>query len=213
MKGLGAALLVTLMLVGVSGPAVAQPADAEIFYDLTNLGGARWQYTYTVVNNSLEYMDPYSGDLGVTMFEIYFPARQDFYSDIKTSDASLFSNLAVTGVPDPTKWDLLLVHAEPGWIPEVAGPVYALNAFAVDAIDSKKIYPILAGQSATGFSVAFDYAGPGAPGDQQFSVLDPSTYDSYFDGRSQPNPVPGPPSLFLLVPGVLGLLALRKIAS
>ena len=215
MKGLYAILLATFML---TGQAVADTAPAvEIFYSLQSLGGGQYEYDYTVVNNSLVHQDTYGnnwGDEGVTMFEIYFPARQNFYSDIKTSDAVLFSGLNVTGVPDPSKWSVLPLDAQPVWHPPVDQSVWLIDALAVDAHDSSIIYPIRAEAApVTGFSVTFNYSGSGSPGDQQFSVLDPSDYSSYFDGRTEPNPMPEPASFLLLAAGIVGVALLGEKRS
>ncbi len=208
MKPLYAAALVMFALICPGTQAFASPA-VEIFYDRQDLGHVsagveRYQYTYTVVNNSLTHNSANTdyGEIGVTMFDLYFPARQNDYSDLKTTDAALYSNLVETGTPN--KWNLLSFYESPPGHPLVDQAVWVLNAYG-SPDHGATIYPLRSGNSLSGFSVTIDYSGTGVPGDQQFSILDPYGLSSYFDGRTQPNvaAVPLPPTALLLGTGFL----------
>lgn len=64
--------------------------SATIVYETQSLGGNRWEYSYTVTNNSL--------GAPLEQFTIYF-------------DRAIFSNLAVTATPPD--WDSLVVQPDP----------------------------------------------------------------------------------------------------
>ena len=67
-------------------------ANTEIWYETTDLGSGRWEYTYTVYNLSLE--------VGIEEFTIWF-------------DYGLFDNLLVTTPETPAGWDQIVVQPEP----------------------------------------------------------------------------------------------------
>lgn len=185
MKGLYAVLLVTLLLIGLAGQAVADVPAVQIFYDRQNLGGTRWVYTYTVVNNSLSYIESDLGtDIGITYFDIYFPTD----SLTATSESLLFSNFVVTDAPDPQKW-YVFVEGPPSrpW----SWPVWKFDAYATtsDKYDPNQYIvtdPIFARDPAERFSVAFDYSGSGAPVDQQFTVNNLYNLQPIFTGTTEP---------------------------
>ncbi len=192
-----------LLLLGVATTCFAELAPVQIFYDIDSLGDNHWQYTYTVKNNSLTHIDSGYGEIGVTYFNVYFPAD----SSNPTSESALFTNLAVAYVYDPTKWDVFVQ----GPTSDIPRPVWKFDAYATPPEgDYQVIYPVLAGQSAGPFSVNFDYTGSGTPGNQQFAVLELGANQVIFEGTTQPHAVPLPPSIALLVTGVLGLAMLKR---
>jgi len=75
------------VLFGLGSPSAASATLIE--YELTNLSGNRWEYAYTVTNDSL--------GSALEELTIYF-------------DATLFENLAVTG--SPVGWDSLVVQPD-----------------------------------------------------------------------------------------------------
>ncbi len=86
-----AALAAAASFLASAAPCFASPADIE--YLLTHLTGDRWQYTYTVTNESLA--------VGVEEITLWFAFDK-------------YENLAIT-TPDPPSslWDEILVQPEP----------------------------------------------------------------------------------------------------
>lgn len=133
----------------------------EILYEANQLTGDRWEYTYTVKNNSTD-IDP----LDIEEFSIYFAP-------------TLYADLAVTTpAPLSSDWDELVIQ------PETTLPVddgmYDALALAGG---------IGWGTEAAGFSVSFDWIGTGDPGSQAFEVVDPSDPSIVlFGGVTTPEP-------------------------
>jgi len=104
-------------------------------------------------------------------------------------DHTLFGNLG--GATGPAGWDLLVIQ------PDDAIP--AAGFFDGLAPAGAGIAP---GASLGGFSVSFDYFGPGMPGAQVFSIVDPLTFIELDSGMTGSGVVPVP------VSGTFGLLAI-----
>jgi hypothetical protein len=221
MKRSIAVIVAAIMLLGLTGTAAALPV-VQIFYDLQYLGQNqddtyRWQYNYTVVNNSLGTYSYNSWcgqpctiqETGITYFEIFYPE----YAAQSTPESSKFKNLLLTGVPDTAKWDAFVWGPtsvdpkghHPPW------PIWKLDAYATNPANLyQEIYPILEGHSAAGFSVAFDYTDSGTPGSQKFIINRLDDLVPVFSGDTEPKPVPEPASLFLLMFGMV-ILACRRL--
>jgi MYXO-CTERM domain-containing protein len=84
-------LAVAAGLLASAAPCFASPADIE--YLLTHLTGDRWQYSYTVTNESLA--------VGIEEITLWFAFDK-------------YENLAIT-TPDPPSslWDEIIVQPEP----------------------------------------------------------------------------------------------------
>lgn len=75
---------------------------------------------------------------------------------------------------------------------------------------------ISAGTSLGGFSVSFDWFGPGAPGSQAFDIIDASTFAvlrSGFTTVAATESVPEPHSPLLLVLALAVMLAIRRVGD
>lgn len=66
--------------------------DTSIIYEICDLGGGRWQYTYDVTNNSLT--------VPIEEFTVWF-------------DYDSYANLAVETPTTPAGWDQLVLQPEP----------------------------------------------------------------------------------------------------
>ncbi len=70
---------------------------------------------------------------------------------------------------------------------------------------------IAPGDTASGFSVSFDWLGSDIPGSQSFEIVDPSNFNVIDSGSTtaNANPIPEPGTLMLLCSGLAGLFAFR----
>ena len=117
---------------------------------------------------------------GLSQFRIFFALGE-------------FEDLEILG--SPADWDSIVADPDPG-LPD--------DGF----FDSLLINGVLAlGQSATGFKVRFSWLGVGAPGSQQFVVLDPNTFEPLLSGKTTPEGG-GPPPPSVPEPGTLGLISI-----
>ena len=150
-----------------------------IEYDQVSQSGNRYEYSYSVTNDSDSTFD-------IAGISIYF-------------DFSSYENIVISDSPD-------------NWDPYFEDPIPALpfdglaDWFALGA-------PIAAGETLSGFNVAFDWIGAEAEPfvNQYFEIYDTVTFDLLASGLTQltsdtPEAVPEPVSLFLLVAGLLGLM-------
>ena len=170
--------LKTTFIGALSLSSIATANATIIEYTSNDLGAGKWEYTYTVTNNTslVDFSD----------FVIYFPG-------VSSVSAFDYSNITVTGNPDPANWDV--VAAEPSAI-NLGGYIDALAL----------LNPLASGASVSGFTVSFDYAGSLSPASQQFDIFD-STFnliDTGFTVPGQATSVPEPSTVLLLGAGLLG---------
>jgi hypothetical protein len=123
---------------------------------------------------------------GVDEFVVYF-------------DKMFYQNLQVE--QSPLDWDSIVLQPD---------------AFLDGAFDSLALSQSLAlGDSLGGFVVSFDWLGQGAPGVQNFEVIDPFTFEVVQQGNSRivddVTTVPEPSSLQLLLIAFAGLTSIRKL--
>lgn len=157
--------------------------------------------TYTVANQGgstwlYSYtLDNRSLAAGISEFRIFF----------KLGD---FEDIAVAA--SPTDWDPIVAQPDPGLPDDGYVDWLALGA------------PLAFGDSLFGFQVSFTWLGTGTPGAQPFSVLDPVTFASLFDGRTAlagtappPIGVPEPEALGLFTFTLAGIVvaSLRRRTS
>jgi hypothetical protein len=110
-------------------------------------------------------------------FTIYFPY-------------GIYDNLIST--TSNTDWDILTIQ-----------PSNVLSPLAGYYDGLTLSTGILPGTSASGLTVAFNWLGIGTPGSQYFEIVNPSTFDVLESGQT--TAVPIPPSLLLLLSGLVGL--------
>jgi hypothetical protein len=147
-----------------------------ISYEAEEFGGARWEYTYEVMNIDLSIE---SVPAAIEEFTIWF-------------DPGLYANLVVTTVaPLSNAWDEIV------WQPE---PVIN-DAGGYDALAEILNPGIGAGQSVKGFSVSFDWLGLGTPGSQYYEIINPLTFETIDAGDTI---IPEPATLLII--GLGGLL-------
>ncbi len=178
-KWLGRVLFMSGLLALVVTSAQANP----IYYEVENLAGSRWEYSYTVDNQTASPIE---------QFTIYF-------------DPALYINLDVTGF-SALNWDGF-ASAPGDNLPDddfvdwcATGPDCFEDIAGIDV-----------GQMLSGFSVEFDWLGAGDPGRQFFEIVNPEPFDITSSGLTRlldgnPPTVPEPAPTVLLGIGLLALL-------
>ncbi|HME44008.1 MAG TPA: hypothetical protein VKF36_13035 [Syntrophorhabdales bacterium] len=212
MKGLYAVLFATLMLTGLAGQAVAQTDPVDILYSLEPLGGNQYEYDYTVYNNTLNNTTMANGKMyeGVLWFNVYFPVITNAAGQYVGSN---YSNLQAVG-PMPAGWQIGTGGINQPGTPSFSG-YFGIYGPTGDANGSYA--PIGPGQSLGVFYVTFTYSGSGTPGSQAFQVIDLSATDPVthfpevlYPGTTEPDPVPLPPSVYMLGASLVALAFVRK---
>lgn len=158
-------------------------ANAAIFsYDLQNLGGNRYSYTYAIENNG-----SLAAGANITEFQLLF-------DPIKYDELSLsFSNNGAFS----TDWVAQFLTSAPG-IPATFD-IYTLGN------------GIQVGERISGFSVDFIWLGLGLPGTQEFQIYDANTLGLLETGASQPiQSVPLPLAWPLFLSGLAGMSYLSR---
>jgi hypothetical protein len=181
MKGflrLAAALFFATCLIQTAGAVT-------IGYELTNIEDNRWQYDYTISNDSTEYF----WDAISIVFEY-----------------GSYSNLTLgVGVYDADEYlwiwndEWMLVLGEPTYMTG-DGELLAFNFFGLSP-----------DQSVSGLTVSFDWLGNGKPGDQLFTIIDVNdptyTVGGGVTSNLDTSDVPEPQTFMLLGTGILGIAA------
>ncbi len=103
----------------------------------------------------------------------------------------LYENLMITDSPS-ADWDGLAVE------PDIHLPDDGFADWLTLGV------PVNVGETLSGFTVAFDFLGMGAPGSQSFEVVDPVTFAVLSAGVTVLIPTPG--TLLLMGLGLVGLL-------
>lgn len=175
---------------------VASVNANPIYYQVSNEGGDRWRYDYTVANNTL---------FEIEQFTIYF--------DYTLYDFALLPSAAFPGEFEVDANDY---QGPPGWDVFVAPDADILGVEEDGFFDAFALGDLLEpGDVLGGFSVSFTYRGAGAPGRQffEFFAYDAQGNDIFGESFTRPllaSPVPEPSPLSLCLLGLLLLVAGRK---
>jgi hypothetical protein len=172
---------IVVLAVAALLPSISHATS--VTYDVQNLGGTTWEYTYTVANDTLGF--------DIEEFTIWF-------------DVGLYENLSATATP--ADWDPLTIEPDPG-IPDdgfydalalVAGiaPGDSLGGFSVS-------FDFLG--AGTPGAQLFEIVDPFT-----FDVLDDGRTESAAGGPGPGTAIPEPATAVLLGLGIAGVLPLRR---
>lgn len=153
-------------------------AKAAIFsYDLQNLGGNQYSYTYAIENNG-----SLAEGASITEFQLLFDPMQYDELSLNFSNNGAFS----------ADWVSQFLTSAPG-IP-ASFDIYTLgNGIPV-------------GERISGFSVAFTWLGAGLPGAQEFQIYDANTLGLLESGSTEViQPVPLLPAYALFLTALAGI--------
>jgi hypothetical protein len=173
--------LLAVVLLTAAPTALASP----IFYEAENLSGDRWEYTYTVGNETAGEID---------WFTIFFAPDLYAFDTIVVGPDEEVDPDTFAGATD---WDVIVAAPEPLFPGSSDNQPGFYDAFAFGD-------PVFPGSRVSGFTIAFTWLGDGAPGSQPFTLfgedLLPVLGDNLFTEPLNAGPVPVPE------PGTLGLL-------
>ena len=159
----------------------ASGQSTRIDYQVDQLAGNRWEYSYSVTNLNLPELQE---------FTIWF-------------DYGKYDNLALTN-SIPTSgfgtWDLLLIQPE-----SVIHDDGYLDALALETL-GQPVTGVGPGQTVGGFSMQFDWLGAGIPGPQQYEIINPQNYQTIASGITVPEPI----SAILLLAGIFSCRKYRR---
>jgi hypothetical protein len=166
--------------------------SSPIFYEVENVSGDTWQYTYTVGNET---------GFAIDWFTIWF-------------DPELYLLSSDAEVDGPDGWDIFVAETEfllPG-DPDNQPGFFDACGFDDDSVpcfgDDVRV---LVGELIGGFTVVFDWLGSGTPGRQLFTLDGLGIEDA--DAFTQPLPttaVPEPATILLLGGGLCAIAVLRR---
>lgn len=130
----------------------------DIYYDTQDLGGGRWEYTYTVENKDL--IPP------IEEFTIWF-------------DVGLYDNLVVTTPSSPPEWDQIVWQVEPV-LNDPGGYDALANAtnVTIDIGETLSGFSVSFGWLGT----------MGDPGEQLYDIIDPTDFSVIESGVTLPEP-------------------------
>lgn len=157
-------------------PAVSQAVQVTAQY--TPLGGANWQVDLILSNDDTSFRSASNPGGLIAEFTVFFPF-------------ATHSGLESLGAP-PT-WDPLVI--QPDSSPSDGYVDYLVNAGAA---------PLAIGQSLSGLSVGFSISGVTEPGALRYTVVDPDTFATLFQGQAVVVPEPATTVLWLLGLSALG---------
>lgn len=149
----------------------------QITAQYTPLGGANWQVDLTLVNDNATLVSAANLAGSISEFTVFFPFAT--YTGL--------SSLAA-----PAAWDPLVIQPDSspsdGYVDYLVGPAAS---------------PLAIGQSLAGLSIGFSYSGAVAPGALSYTVVDPDTFATLFQGQTLVVPEPAASALLLLGLGAL----------
>ncbi|MEO5732177.1 MAG: PEP-CTERM sorting domain-containing protein [Rubrivivax sp.] len=156
-------------------PLASEAVQLTALY--TPLTSTTWKVDLTLSNNDPTLVSPSNPGGVVSEFTVFFPFAR--YTHL--------SSLAA-----PAAWDALVI--QPDSSPSDGYVDYLVGAAAA---------PLGIGQSLGGLSIGFTYSGAVAPGALTYTVVDPTTFATLFQGQAVVVPEPEASALLLL--GLLGL--------
>ncbi|NGX17231.1 PEP-CTERM sorting domain-containing protein [Wenzhouxiangella sp. XN24] len=186
MKMFTALIGATLMLV----PPLA--SANPIFYEVENISGDQWQYTYTVGNET---------DASIDWFTIWFDPALYAFDTVGTGDDVEVDPDAFAG---PDLWSVLVAAPDPLFDPPPTDDQFGFYDACVGGIfcDQGNEGAVAPGSRVSGFTMLFTWRGTGTPGSQPFTLGGDWLPTDLVTEPLVAGPVPVPE------PGTLGLLGM-----